>query len=122
MKVSVFLKGKSISIPVKRAGFFRRGLGLTFRTRNTSSLLFDFEKYVTWQGTLTSFFVFFPFLAIWLDDKNRVIDSKIVKPFIFSIRSKRKFYKIVEIPINLDNMYILKKFVSYSKLKKYYRR
>lgn len=122
MKINVSHKGKRVSIPVKNTGFFRKGLGLTFRTKNTDNLLFDFGKYVTWQGTLTSLFVFFPFLAIWIDDKNKVIDYKIVKPFLFSIKQSKRFCKIVEIPLNERNFSILKKFVNTSELKKYFRR
>ncbi len=115
-------KGKNISVPVKKTGFFRKGLGLTFRTKNTDNLLFDFGKYVTWQGTLTSFFVFFPFLALWLDKNNKVVDFRIVKPFIFSIKQNRKFYKIVEIPLNNRNLSIIRKFIASSELKGYSRR
>lgn len=122
MIINLFHKGKKISIFLKKAGFFRRGFGLTFRSRNTDNLLFDFGKYVTWQGTLTSFFVFFPFLAIWLDSKNRVLDYKIVRPFVFSIKQNKKFCKIVEIPINKRNLSTIKRFVNTSELKKYYRR
>lgn len=122
MKIVVSHKGKKISINVKRTGFFRKGLGLTFRTRNTDNLLFDFDRYVTWEGNLTSIFVFFPFLTLWLDDKNKVIDYKIVKPFVFSISQKKKFYRIVEIPINDSNFQIISKFVNTKELKKYYRR
>ena len=49
-----------------------------------------------------SFFVFFPFLAIWLDDKDKIIDSKVIKPFRFSILPSKKFVKLIEIPINKD--------------------
>ena len=47
-----------------------------------------------------SFFVFFPFLAIWIDDKNNVVDVKIVNPFKFSVSPKKSFCKLLEIPIN----------------------
>ncbi len=115
-------KGKKITVHAKKTGFFRKGLGLTFRTRNTQNLIFDFNKYVTWQGNLTSIFVFFPFLTLWLDSKNKVIDYKIVKPFVFSIAQKKKFYRIVEIPLNRANFGLVSKFVNAKELKKYYRR
>lgn len=122
MRIVVSHKGKVISINVKRTGFFRKGLGLTFRTRNTDNLLFDFDRYVTWEGSLTSIFVFFPFLTLWLDHKNRVIDYKVVKPFVFSISQKKKFYRIVEIPINESNFELISKFVNSTDLRRYYRR
>lgn len=122
MIIRLFHNGKKISVSVRKAGFFRKGLGLTFRTKNTDNLLFDFNRSVTWQGTLTSFFVFFPFLTLWVDEKNRVIDSKIIRPFVFSIKQKKKFYRIVEIPINDKNFSIIGKFVNTSELKRYFRR
>lgn len=120
--MNIFHKGKKISISVKETGFFTRGIGLTFKTKTTRNLLFDFSRDVTWQGNLTSFFVFFPFLTLWLDEKNRVIDFKIIKPFVFSISQKKKFRKIIEIPINKSNFSLVKRFVNTLELKKYYRR
>ncbi len=111
MKLSVKYKGKSISIPVSETGFISRGLGLTFKTRNTSNLLFDFLKPVTIEGTLTSVFVFFDFLAIWTDKNNNVVDYKIIKPFTLSIVQRKQFYKIIEVPVNSDNKRIIEFFI-----------
>ncbi|MEM4625469.1 MAG: hypothetical protein QXJ28_01755, partial [Candidatus Pacearchaeota archaeon] len=33
------------------------------------------------KSPLHSFFVFFPFVAIWMDEENRVIKSRVVYPF-----------------------------------------
>ncbi|MEK6908796.1 MAG: hypothetical protein AABX23_01955 [Nanoarchaeota archaeon] len=122
MRLVVSFNGRKIEFSVRQTGFFSRGLGLTFRTKDTSILLFDFSRAVTWQGNLTSLFVFFPFLTLWLDEKNKVIGFKIVRPFTFSISQKRKFYRIVEIPLNNSNFPLVKKFVSTKTLAKYYRR
>jgi uncharacterized membrane protein (UPF0127 family) len=122
MKVSVNFKGKKIDLEVKNTGFIRKGIGLTFRTRNTSNLLFEFDKDVTWQGTLTSLFVFFPFLAIWLDKKNKVVDFQVIKPFIPSINQKNKFRKIIELPINQKNKDKIVRFIGIEKYNLYYRR
>ncbi|MEK6894139.1 MAG: hypothetical protein AABX10_01620 [Nanoarchaeota archaeon] len=122
MLYSISFRGRKILVDLKKTGFFRKGLGLTFRTRNTDNLLFEFNKEVSWQGTLTSIFVFFPFLTLWLDNKNKVIDYKVVRPFVFSISQKKRFYRIVEIPINKANFSLISKFVNTAELKKYYRR
>ena len=122
MRISVFFKKRKISIDVRKTGFISRGLGLTFRTRNTKNLLFDFSRPVTWQGTLTSWFVFFPFLTLWLDRDNRVIDFHIVKPFVFSISQNKSFYKIVEIPFNLSNRTVIGKFIGKKLFLEHYRR
>lgn len=122
MKIYVSYRGKKIPIDVLTTSFIRKGLGLTFRTRNTKNLLFDFNRPVTWEGNLTSLFVFFPFLTLWLDKKNKVIDSKIIKPFVLSISQKNKFYKIVEIPLNKSNFSLVKRFIGTKELKNHYRR
>ncbi|MGV8142009.1 MAG: hypothetical protein ACP5NS_00035 [Candidatus Pacearchaeota archaeon] len=110
MEISVRHNGKLVTIPVKETGFISRGIGLTFKSRNTSNLLFDFSKKVTLEGTLTSVFVFFDFLAIWLDKKNNVVDYEIIKPFRLSIIQRKPFYKIVEVPINTENKRIIEFF------------
>jgi uncharacterized membrane protein (UPF0127 family) len=71
-------------------------LGLMFRTRKTSPLLFEFKKNV--RMAIHSFFVFFPFKAIWLDENNRIIAQKIVKPFTFCVCPRKPFRKLIEIP------------------------
>jgi len=76
-------------------------IGLMFKTRNTENLLFEFNKDV--DIGIHSFFVFFPFLVVWLDERNRVLDFQIVKQFCFYIRPRFKFRKFVEIPINERN-------------------
>lgn len=76
------------------------GVGLMFKSKNTRALLFDFKRPA--REALTSLFVFFPFVAVWLDDKNKILDVKVVKPFRFAIFPKKPFHKLVEIPINDD--------------------
>ncbi len=103
-------KGRKINIPVRRTGFFRRGTGLTFRTRNTDNLLFDFDESVdpgSIFAAVTSWFVFFPFLILWLDEDNTVVEKKIVRPFSLSFRPSRPFRKFVEVPFNEKNRQIL---------------
>ena len=111
MKIIVKHKNKRISILVRQTGFISRGIGLTFKSRNTSNLLFTYSRPVTLEGTLTSVFVFFDFLAIWLDKDNNVIDYRMVKPFTLSIKQNKPFYKIVEVPVNSRNTQIIKQFV-----------
>ncbi len=121
MRIAVFFKGKRISLNVYKTGFLSRGLGLTFRTKNTRNLLFDFSKPVTWQGNLTSIFVFFPFLTLWVDKNNKVIDLRVIRSFIFSISQKKEFYRIVEIPFNLSNRRIIERFIGKNEFLKHYR-
>lgn len=112
MRLNVSFNGKKISLEVKKTGFFRKGFGLMFRSRNTSNLLFEFRDFVTWKGNLTSYFVFFKFLTLWMDDKNNVVDFRIIEPFVFSVKQKNRFCKIVEIPFNGRNKKLISKFLS----------
>jgi uncharacterized membrane protein (UPF0127 family) len=100
MKLIFTYKNKTIPIDVKKCGWIGKIIGLMFSRREKARalLLFDFKKPVKWG--IHSLFVFFPFFAVWLDDKNKVVDLRLVKPFTLTIHSKRPFHKLVEIPIN----------------------
>jgi uncharacterized membrane protein (UPF0127 family) len=93
-------KSKSIKIKnIKKLSEFGKAIGLMFRRKEKCpAMLFEFKKPTRMR--IHSLFVFFPFAAVWTDDKNKIIDKKIVKPFRFSISCKKKFYKLVEIPLN----------------------
>jgi len=79
-----------------KAERFRKFTGLMFRTRKTKPLLFEFKKDT--RMAIHSFFVFFPFKAIWLDKENRIIEQRTVKPFTFCARPRKAFRKLIEIP------------------------
>lgn len=73
--------------------------GLMFKERETAkALLFDFKEPT--RIRIHSFFVFFPFVAVWLDKKNKVIEIKKITPFTISTRPKKEFNKLIEIPFN----------------------
>jgi uncharacterized membrane protein (UPF0127 family) len=103
--ISVIKGKKRLHIDVSKKGFLSRGIGLTFKTRNTKNLLFEFRKDT--REPLTALFVFFPFLVLWLDKGNRIIDYRFVRPFKLHINTKKRFRKIIEIPINEKNKVIL---------------
>lgn len=78
-----------------------RIVGLMFsRRRKSRILLFEFKKPV--RIAIHSLFVFFPFLAIWTDEKNNIIEGKIVKPFRFYVCPKKTFLKLIEVPLKED--------------------
>jgi uncharacterized membrane protein (UPF0127 family) len=98
-------KGRRISVFVKRLSFFGKFMGLMFRTNETKNLLFEFP-----ENTMTpihSFFVFFPFLAVWLDSRNRIVEKRIVNPWILSVSPRKPFKRLIEIPLNDENSKIL---------------
>ena len=107
MNINVIDGIKSIKIEVRRVGFFGKFIGLMFKTCKTGNLLFEFSKNT--QLSIHSIFVFFPFLAVWLDDKNRVVEKRIVKPFTIAVLPKKLFRKLIEIPFNSKNYAVLKK-------------
>lgn len=97
--VSFRFKGRKISVAAKECRGIRKFIGLMFKQgQKANALIFSFEKPV--RIKIHSFFVFFPFLAVWLDDRNNVVDLKSVKPFSLIISSKKRFSKLIEIPIN----------------------
>ena len=108
MKFSIFYRGKKKNLDVKQVIGLGMGIGLTFKSRNTRNLLFDFGKEV--RRSITSYFVFFSFLAVWLDSKNRVVEKAVIRPFRSRILPKKKFVKLVEVPINYGNRKILEFF------------
>ncbi|MFA4952848.1 MAG: DUF192 domain-containing protein [Candidatus Pacearchaeota archaeon] len=71
--------------------------GLMFRKEDTDALVFIFKK-----PTKTSIHSFFckEFIAVWLDDKNKVIEIRKIKPWKLCIRPKKRFVKLIEIPFN----------------------
>ncbi len=89
---------------VKRIGKIR---GLMFyRREKADSLLFEFKKPTLLK--IHSCFVFFPFVAIWLDNKNNVLGIREVKPFRLNVGINKPFFRLVEIPINKRNRSILR--------------
>ena len=104
-QISINFLDKSVKLKVKTTNSFTKFIGLICRTRFCDNLIFKFKKDT--RISIHSFFVFFPFLAIWLDSKKKVLDMKIVKPFSLNIRPRKKFRTIVEIPINDRNKKII---------------
>jgi uncharacterized membrane protein (UPF0127 family) len=105
----VYYKNKKINIPVKKICFFARYVGLMFKSSKSENLLFEFKKKV--RIPIHSCFVFFDFLALWLDEKNHVMKYEIVKPFSLFVRPKKHFSKLVEIPMNKSNKLFFSSFV-----------
>ena len=98
-RIGFLYKGKKFLVDVIICNSLGKFLGLMFKEREKSSaLLFEFKKPT--KIKIHSLFVFFPFFAIWLDEKNKIVDFRVVKPFDFSISSKKPFKRLVEIPIN----------------------
>ncbi len=82
--------------PVKKLSLFGKFKGLMFsRRKKAKALLFEWKN-----CAIHSFFVFYPFLALWLDGHNKIVDKKIVKPFSLCVFSGKNSEKLLEVPIN----------------------
>lgn len=107
-KINLSFNGKNISIKTKECNLLQKGIGLMFsRRENAENLLFAFKKKT--NISIHSFFVFFPFIALWLDEGNKFVDLKIVKPFLPCISPSRKCKYLIEIPFNKKNRNIIRK-------------
>lgn len=100
----VFLDAKKVSLLGKISG-----LMFHFRKGKSRNLLFEFNKPVSFP--IHSYFVFFKFLAVWVDGNNKIIEYKIVKPFTLSVKPRRQFRKLFEIPLNQRNRKVVKNIV-----------
>lgn len=74
------------------------GIGLMFKNKEKAhALLFEFTHDV--NLAITSLFCP-PFLAIWLNENNKIVEYKIVSPNKFTIRPQKPYRKLIEVPIN----------------------
>jgi len=97
MKVKLNYKRKKIEFEVDRAEGIKKFTGLMLKKPNTNALLFEFENET--RQAIHSFFC--PdFLALWLDKNNKIIEYKLILGNKLSVRPKKKFTKLLEIPLN----------------------
>src|SRR3989344_5667011 len=109
MRTNISFRKRKISLNVKKLSAFGRLTGLMFRTQSTENLLFSFSENTDTE--FHYFFVFFPFLMLWLDEKNNVIEWRLIRLFSKIKSPKKKFRNVVEIPCNPKNEKIIKIFV-----------
>lgn len=108
-------RGRKIKIKTLKLSSFGKVFGLMFRTSDCDNILFEFDT--DEKMAFHSFFCFFPFLILWLDEKNNVLDWKIVHPFELRISTSKSFRKVVEIPLNKRNMKVVHFFVGKERFK-----
>ena len=91
----------------RRLSELGNGFGLMFSQREKAEvLIFGFSKPT--RLAIHSFFVFFPFIALWLNDKKELLEFKIVKPWTFHVTPKQDFSTLIEIPMNKNNKELIK--------------
>jgi uncharacterized membrane protein (UPF0127 family) len=98
-KILLTFKGKKFPLVLNVVPMSLIGLGLMFKRKtNAKVLLFEFKKDVKMK--IHSFFVWFPFVAIWLDSRGKIIEIKKVKSWNIGICPPRKYKSLIEIPIS----------------------
>ncbi len=95
VKFNFFYNKNKITLDVKECkNIFEKTTGLMFR-KKSPSLLFIFNGPV--NVSIHSFFCV-PFVAVWFNE-NKIIDKKYIKSWKINIKPKKKFDKLLEIPI-----------------------
>jgi uncharacterized membrane protein (UPF0127 family) len=107
-KITIFLNKNKIRINVEKCNYLEMIKGLMFsKKENSKILLFEFKKEK--RIIIHSFFVFYKFVAIWLDENNNILEIKKVSPFSLSIIPKYNSFKLIEIPLIKNHFKIIKK-------------
>lgn len=118
-KIKIGFHNLIFELSVKKLKGLEKGIGLMFSLRKRAkALLFEFNN--PQKINLHSLFVFFPFLVLWLDKENNVLDFKMAKPFRFNISSTKPYSKIIEIPLNSKYRNLIKILVERKGLKRIY--
>ena len=109
-RIGITYRGKRLDLLVEDCNLLQKFVGLMFSDPNKiGNLLFSFKR--KQKIAIHSFFVFYPFLAIWLDKHNSVVEIKKVLPFSPCVIPKKLTFKLIEIPINSENNHILNFFL-----------
>ena len=96
MKIKIQIGKKFFTVEVKEMKGINKAIGLMFN-RDGIARLFDFKK----RGRIVIHSFFCPeFLALWMDEDNNVLESRIIKPYILRIKPKNNYVKLLEIPVN----------------------
>jgi len=103
--IEINIEQEKINLKAKKLSFLGKYIGLMFKSSETNNLLFEFntDRIIS----IHSYFVFFPFLAVWLDKDNNLVESQMVKPFTTLVKPKTHVRRLVEIPLNKDNKHII---------------
>ena len=77
---------------------FQKMRGLMFRRILDHALVFKLNKPSKIKASIHSFFVFFPFDVLFLDEGCTVVDAKTVQPWTYIVRPRQLTKFIVELP------------------------
>lgn len=86
-----------VAFSVRNVPFWYEGIGLMFTSAaKAEPLLFSYS--IPHRMAIFSYCIPFEFLAVWIDQDNLVIESKIVRRNTSSVVPRKKFVKLLEIP------------------------
>lgn len=106
MKIGLKHKNKRVNLEVKKVSAFGKFSGLMFsRREKAENLLFDFDEET--RIAIHSIFVFFPFYAIWIDKKGKIVEIQKVPSWKLRVVPRSNFSKLLEIPANKKNSKII---------------
>jgi len=115
MKAKLTYKKKEFTIDLKKCKGIKKGFGLMFTSKKRAKpLLFEFKKPA--RTSIHSWFVSFPFVAIWLDENNKVLDYEVVYPFRSRVMPSVKYTKLIEVPLTSKYAVIMKFLVDHRKV------
>lgn len=82
------------------SSFFAKLKGLMFERKENFNyaLIMVLEKETRAGASIHMLFVFFPIVALFLDEKKRVVDKTLLKPFSLNYTPKKPAKYIVELP------------------------
>lgn len=104
MHFSFSFRGKRVHTSVKAVNGFGSLQGLMFSSSACESLLFSFRSFFT--PSIHSFFVFFPFYAVWLNQRREIVHVDYVRPFTLRVFPRATSAFLVEIPDHTNNAQI----------------
>ncbi len=85
---------------IKEAKGIQKYIGLMFK-KNPEPLLFKLNKEK--KIAINSLFCKVDFIALWFDEDDKLIDTKLIKPGQLKILPKKAFKTLVEIPMIKQN-------------------
>lgn len=114
MLETIYYKKKGVKLDLEECGFFGKVRGLMFRRLGNAPIL-SFSWKEDTNVSLHSLFVFFPFIVIFLDDKNNILEMREIFPWNLAIESKKKFSRIIEIPVSQKHRRLIEHLSSLSR-------
>ncbi len=113
-QVNLSLRGKRIRVSARTLTSLGKISGLMGTPLERAEiLLFSFSKPT--RRAIHSFFVRFPFVAVWCDEHFRVLEVRKVTPWKLSVTPSRRFSHLLEIPVTPKYRRILSSLVGKTK-------